>query len=129
MPDFLLEIGTEEIPARMIESAWREMTKRVLDLLTSQSLFNVEQAIEQSGGPDASGIGFFLSATPRRLALMVPGVPATQPDVTEQMLPGRRRKLHIRMDSPLPRQHAFAKKAGVDVSQSGEGDRLPKASI
>ena len=59
MPDFLLEIGTEEIPARMIESAWREMTRRVLDLLTNQSLFTIEQAAERVGDPEAGGIGFF----------------------------------------------------------------------
>ena len=29
MPDFLLEIGTEEIPARMIEARHQELQKRV----------------------------------------------------------------------------------------------------
>ena len=29
MPDFLLEIGTEEIPARMIDAAPDELTRRV----------------------------------------------------------------------------------------------------
>ena len=33
MPDFLLEIGTEEIPARMIDAASRELKQRVTDLL------------------------------------------------------------------------------------------------
>jgi glycyl-tRNA synthetase beta chain len=116
MPDFLLEIGTEEIPARMIESAWHEMTKRVLDLLTNQSLFTIEQATERVGKPEAAGIGFFLSATPRRLALLVPGVSAFQADVTEQML-GPSTKVAYKDGQPTPAAEAFAKKAGVDVSR------------
>jgi glycyl-tRNA synthetase beta chain len=116
MPDFLLEIGTEEIPARMIESAWREMTKRVLDLLTNQSLFTIEQATERLGNPEAGGIGFFLSATPRRLALVVPGISGFQPDVTEQML-GPSTKVAYKDGQPTPAAEAFAKKTGVDVSR------------
>ncbi len=37
MSDFLLEIGTEEIPARMIDSAREELAKRVGDLLTARA--------------------------------------------------------------------------------------------
>ncbi len=114
MPDFLLEIGLEEIPARMIESAWREMTKRVLDLLTSHSLFAREQAAERVEDPE--GTGFFFSATPRRLALLVPGVASFQPDATEQML-GPSTKIAYKDGQPTPAAQAFAKKAGVEVSQ------------
>ena len=38
MPDFLLEIGTEEIPARMIDSARDELARRVGDLLQRERL-------------------------------------------------------------------------------------------
>ena len=38
MSDFLLEIGTEEIPARMIDSAREELAKRVGDLLQRERL-------------------------------------------------------------------------------------------
>jgi glycyl-tRNA synthetase beta subunit len=34
MPDFLLEIGTEEIPARMIQEASEELQKRIEELLS-----------------------------------------------------------------------------------------------
>jgi glycyl-tRNA synthetase beta chain len=100
----------------MIESAWREMTKRVLDLLTNQSLFTIEQATERLGNPEAGGIGFFLSATPRRLALVVPGISGFQPDVTEQML-GPSTKVAYKDGQPTPAAEAFAKKTGVDVSR------------
>ena len=38
MPDFLLEIGTEEIPARMIDSARDELARRAQDLLSRERL-------------------------------------------------------------------------------------------
>ena len=52
MANFLLEIGTEEIPARMIASAAEELTKRVRDLLAREHL------------AEAAGCGIFLHAAP-----------------------------------------------------------------
>jgi glycyl-tRNA synthetase beta chain len=110
MPDFLLEIGTEEIPARMMDSAWMEMAKRLSDLLMRESLCNAEPS------PGMTGIGFLEAATPRRLALVVPGVIASQPDVTEQIT-GPSFKVAFKDGKPTPAAEAFAKKAGVDVAQ------------
>ncbi len=101
MPDFLLEIGTEEIPARMIQDASQELQKRVEELLTKNSLPH---------------LGIKRSETPRRLALIASGIPTTQPDVQEQ-LTGPAIKVAYRDGQPTPAAHAFAKKAGVDVSQ------------
>ncbi len=101
MPDFLLEIGTEEIPARMIQEASQELQKRVEELLAKNSL--PHQGIKRS-------------ETPRRLALIASGIPATQPDVQEQ-LTGPATKVAYKDGQPTPAAHAFAKKAGVDVSQ------------
>jgi glycyl-tRNA synthetase beta chain len=101
MPDFLLEIGTEEIPARMIQDASQELQKRVEELLAKNSL--PHQGIKRS-------------ETPRRLALIASGIPATQPDVQEQ-LTGPATKVAYKDGQPTPAAHAFAKKAGVDVAQ------------
>ena len=38
MPDFLLEIGCEEIPARMIDAASRELRERLNSLLQRERL-------------------------------------------------------------------------------------------
>ncbi len=70
MPEFLLEIGCEEIPARMIDAASRELRERVSALLSRERLAPAE-------------VTYFDS--PRRLAVMVAGVPAAQPDVTEEV--------------------------------------------
>jgi glycyl-tRNA synthetase beta chain len=115
MPDFLLEIGTEEIPARMIENAWQEMCRRVVDLLLSQSLFSLENN-ERIRNGDATGIGFRQSATPRRLALMVPRISESQPDLTETIV-GPSTKVAYKDGKPTPAAEAFAKKAGVEVAQ------------
>src|ERR1051326_622823 len=116
MPDFLLEIGVEEIPARMIDAAWKELADKVLNLLTRESLFHPEESLGRIGRSESTGIGFMTSATPRRLALIVPGLAASQPDVTEQIT-GPSTKVAFKDGKPTPAAEAFAKKAGVDVSK------------
>jgi glycyl-tRNA synthetase beta chain len=101
MPDFLLEIGCEEIPARMIDAASQELRERVGALLNRERLA-------------ASEIAHF--DTPRRLAVLASGIPATQPDVTERMN-GPSASVAYKDGQPTPAAHAFARKAGVDVSQ------------
>jgi glycyl-tRNA synthetase beta chain len=101
MPDFLLEIGCEEIPARMIDGASKELCERVSALLSRERL-------------NAGAISRF--ETPRRLALMASEVSASQPDSTEQ-LTGPSAKVAYKDGQPTPAAHAFAKKAGIDVSQ------------
>ena len=103
MPDFLLEIGTEEIPARMIQER-------------QPGIAEARRGI--AGKKFASCIkGIKRSETPRRLALTCcAGIPATQPDVQEQ-LTGPATKVAYKDGQPTPAAHAFAKKAGVDVSQ------------
>ncbi|MGO8794707.1 MAG: glycine--tRNA ligase subunit beta [Candidatus Sulfotelmatobacter sp.] len=101
MPDFLLEIGCEEIPARMIDAASQELRGRVGALLSREHLA-------------ADEITSFES--PRRLAVMAAGIPAGQPDVTEQIT-GPSANVAYKDGQPTPAAHAFAKKAGIDVAQ------------
>src|SRR5215469_16528052 len=107
MPDFLLEIGCEEIPARMIDAGSQELRERVSKLLERERLM-----------PSDSVIPF---DTPRRLAILASGIPAAQPDVTEQIT-GPSVSVAFKDGQPTPAAQAFAKKAGVDVS------KLEKAS-
>src|SRR6187401_1311589 len=66
MPDLLLELFSEEIPARMQARAADDLKKMVTDKLVDAGLVY-------------EGARAF--ATPRRLALTVQGVPARQPDL------------------------------------------------
>jgi glycyl-tRNA synthetase beta chain len=101
MADFLLEIGCEEIPARMINAASEELRERVSALLRRERLA-------------AGEITYF--DTPRRLAVLASGIPAAQDDVTEQVN-GPSLNVAYKDGQPTPAAHAFAKKSGVDVSQ------------
>ena len=102
MPDFLLEIGCEEIPARMIDAASQELKKRVQDLLARERLSTSGEVVALD--------------TPRRLAVLASGIPEAQPEVTDQER-GPAVSVAFKDGQPTPAAHAFAKKAGVDVSQ------------
>jgi len=101
MPDFLLEIGTEEIPARMIDAASRELKQRVTDLLKRERLTSGEVVAFD---------------TPRRLSVLASGISVSQPDLTERVN-GPSANIAYKDGQPTPAAHAFAKKAGVEVSK------------
>ncbi len=101
MADFLLEIGTEEIPARMLDSARDELARRAKDLLARERL------------ADAPVIESF--STPRRIAVLAREVALQQPDVHEQ-LTGPSLKVAFKDGVPTPAAEAFARKAGVAVT-------------
>jgi glycyl-tRNA synthetase beta chain len=105
MPDFLLEIGCEEIPARMIAAASQELRERLNRLLQRERL-------------EPTGALAHLDS-PRRLAVVASGLPAAQPDVTEQVN-GPSVQVAYKEGQPTPAAHAFAKKVGVDVSRLGK---------
>jgi glycyl-tRNA synthetase beta chain len=102
MPDFLLEIGLEEVPARMIAGAEAELGRRVLDFLTRESLLNRD-----------AGVATY--STPRRLAVLVRDVRSAQADTQEQ-LTGPSWRVAFQDGVPTAAAEAFAKKAGVAVS-------------
>jgi glycyl-tRNA synthetase beta chain len=99
MPDFLLEIGCEEIPARMLDAASEELRERIGALLTRERL-------------PATQIASF--ETPRRLAVMASGLPHAQPDVTEE-IKGPPVNVAYENGQPNAKAHAFASKAGIEV--------------
>src|SRR5580704_2596105 len=102
MSDFLLEIGLEEVPARMIAGAEAELGRRVHDLLTRERLLE-------------NGATVKTCSTPRRLAVLVDGVRAAQADV-EEKLTGPSWSVAFKDGAPTKAAEAFAKKAGMEVS-------------
>ncbi|KJC41472.1 glycyl-tRNA synthetase subunit beta [Bradyrhizobium sp. LTSP885] len=69
MPDLLLELFSEEIPARMQAKAVDDLRRMVTEKLVAEGLVY-------------EGVKAF--ATPRRLALTVHGIPGRQPDLKEE---------------------------------------------
>ena len=102
MADFLLEIGLDEIPARMIAAAEAELGRRVNDLLARERLLSGDARLTTY-------------STPRRLAVLVKGVRAAQED-TEEKLTGPSWKVAFKDEAPTAAAEAFAKKAGVAIA-------------
>ncbi|MGY3108941.1 MULTISPECIES: glycine--tRNA ligase subunit beta [unclassified Bradyrhizobium] len=91
MPDLLLELFSEEIPARMQAKAADDLRRMVTDKLVAEGLVY-------------EGAKAF--ATPRRLALTVHGIPARQPDLkTERRGP--------KMGAPDAAVQGFLKATGL----------------
>ncbi|MEW6639644.1 MAG: glycine--tRNA ligase subunit beta [Pseudomonadota bacterium] len=91
MPDLLLELFSEEIPARMQAKAAEDLRRMVTDKLVAEGLVY-------------EGAKAFV--TPRRLALTVHGVPARQPDLKEE-------RKGPRVGAPDAAIQGFLKSAGL----------------
>ncbi len=99
MPDFLLEIGCEEIPARMIDAAALELARRVGDLFRRHSLSHAAPHV--------------VFSTPRRLAVII-GTADQQPVEWVKQL-GPSEKVGFSAGNPTKAAEAFAQRMGVRV--------------
>ena len=95
MPDLLLEIFSEEIPARMQTQGSKDLERLVVGALSERGLL-------------FEGIRAF--SGPRRLTLAISGLPAKQPDVSEE-------KKGPRVGAPEKAIEGFLKSAGVTLEQ------------
>jgi glycyl-tRNA synthetase beta chain len=100
MPSFLLEVGTEELPASFLSSAVSQWKSRIPQTLEENSL--TYDAVEVYG-------------TPRRLAVLIKGLPSQQAD-REEEIKGPPAQAAFKDGNPTPAAQGFAKKQGVEVS-------------
>ncbi|HIE11930.1 MAG TPA: glycine--tRNA ligase subunit beta [Desulfotomaculum sp.] len=100
MRDFLLEIGTEEIPARFIPGALAELGEKAAALLREARL----------GHGDVRTYG-----TPRRLVLFVTRVAERQEACVKEVKGPPRRSAFDESGRPTKAATGFAKSQGVDV--------------
>jgi glycyl-tRNA synthetase beta chain len=99
MPNFLLEVGTEELPASFVDSAIAQWRSRIPQSLTNHNL--TAEAIEVYG-------------TPRRLAVLIKGLPSQQPDRDEE-IKGPPAQAAFKDGKPTKAAEGFAKKQGVEL--------------
>src|SRR6202140_4952269 len=104
MPDLLLELFSEEIPARMQAKAADDLRRMVTDKLVAEGLVY-------------EGAKAF--ATPRRLALTVHGMPARQSDLKEE-------RKGPRVGGPQAAIGGFLKAAGLASLDEAKIQRDPK---
>ncbi len=106
MAELLLELLSEEIPARMQDRAADDLKRLVCERLGK------------------AGLGFETAesfATPRRLTLVVEGLPTAQPDVTEE-------RRGPRADAPERAIEGFLKSVGLTRDQVEERE-TPKGTM
>src|SRR6476646_1127235 len=95
MPDLLLELFSEEIPARMQVQASKDLERLIVGALSYRGvLFEAARAF----------------AGPRRLTVAVSGLPVKQPDVSEE-------KKGPRVGAPEKAIEGFLKSAGITLDQ------------
>ena len=104
MPDLLLELFSEEIPARMQAKAAEDLRRMVTDKLVAEGLVY-------------EGAKAF--ATPRRLALTVHGIPARQADLKEE-------RKGPRVGGPDAAIQGFLKATGLSSLEEATIQRDPK---
>lgn len=100
MATFLLEVGTEELPADFVGDALRQWQSRIPKSLEEHYL--TSENIEYFG-------------TPRRLAVLIHGLPDRQPDQEEEVK-GPPAQAAFKNGEPTKAAIGFAQKQGVDVA-------------
>ncbi|HLN23600.1 MAG TPA: glycine--tRNA ligase subunit beta, partial [Patescibacteria group bacterium] len=100
MAELLLELLSEEIPARMQARAAEDLEKMVVE------------GLKKNGLAIGSARSF---VTPRRLTLVIDGLPAATPDVSEE-------RRGPRVGAPPQALDGFLKGAGVTVEQCEQRD-------
>lgn len=100
MPAFLLEVGTEELPASFLSDAILQWRSRIPQSLAANSLSSA--SVEVYG-------------TPRRLAVLITDIPSQQPD-REEEIKGPPAQAAFKDGQPTPAATGFAKKQGVDIA-------------
>jgi len=107
MPDLLLELFSEEIPARMQAKAADDLRKMVADKLVAEGLVY-------------EGAKAFV--TPRRLALTVHGIPQRQPDLKQE-------RKGPKIGAPDAAVQGFLKAAGLKSLDEAKIQRDPKGDF
>jgi glycyl-tRNA synthetase beta chain len=106
MPDLLLELFSEEIPARMQAAAARDLERLMVGALTDRGF--LFESIKAFAGP-------------RRLTLAITGLPAEQKDVREELKGPR-------VDAPEAALAGFLKKTGLTKEQL-KVETTPKGDV
>ncbi|MBV9570684.1 MAG: glycine--tRNA ligase subunit beta [Alphaproteobacteria bacterium] len=106
MPDLLLELFSEEIPARMQAQAGKDLERLVVGALSDRGL--LFEAAKSFAGP-------------RRLTLAIAGLPAKQPDVSEELKGPK-------VDAPQAALDGFLRKTGLTKEQL-KIEKTPKGDV
>lgn len=97
--EYLLEVRTEEIPARMLQPGIERLGTRVFEELVTRAL--APRKVETG-------------CTPRRLVLILTGLPASEPDREEEQVGPPARIAFDEEGKPTKALEGFARRLGVE---------------
>ena len=100
--DLVVELGTEEIPASMLDAAAQQFAQCLVSGLSEARL---EAALE--------AVWF----TPRRIIVGIGGIPVRQDDQTETIIGPPKRVAYDAQGAPTKAASAFAEKNGIKLSR------------
>jgi glycyl-tRNA synthetase beta chain len=101
--EFLVEIGTEELPSSFVRHALRSLDRSALELIAQARLGTEALSVHPMG-------------TPRRLALRIRGLAERQPDRNETVMGPPWSAAFEKDGKPKKAATGFAKKHGVEIS-------------
>ena len=110
----LLEIGTEEIPARFLQAALPDMKNNVVRVFDEYRI-------------GYNDINVF--ATPRRIAMIANGLASTQKDITKEVFGPSKKVAYDENGNPTKAATGFANSLGIKASdlrtkQKGKGEYI-----
>jgi glycyl-tRNA synthetase beta chain len=111
--EYLLEVRSEEIPARMLPGASRELATRLFEELMARGL-----------GPREVETGY----TPRRLVLVLSGLPEREADRDEEVV-GPPASVAFKDGAATDAARAFARRCGVPVEELPPPQLIPGEEV
>ena len=123
--NFLVELGTEELPPTQLKKLWQGFADGIINGLN-------EAGLRDEGGDQPLKEGtnepIMFPASPRRLAFIVNDLPEKQPN-RDEVIWGPPAKIAFDADGkPTKAAEGFAKKAGIDLADASEENGKLKVS-
>jgi glycyl-tRNA synthetase beta chain len=104
MPQLLLELGTEELPASAVRRAFTDLGSKISSSLAKESVLEAQTSSVTMG-------------TPRRLIVAIDGVETRQPDSEKKMRGPGLKGAYDANGNPTPALLGFCRGQGVEVSE------------
>ncbi|MCE2767875.1 MAG: glycine--tRNA ligase subunit beta [Fimbriimonadaceae bacterium] len=108
MPEFLLEVGCEELPASFVEKAYRDLAD------------SLSKELEAVGVKQSDPVVY---GTPRRLIVSFPELAATQPDSSKEQRGPSLAAAFTPEGEPTNALKGFCKSQGVEISDLRKDDQ------
>ena len=108
MPEFLLEVGCEELPASFVEKAYRDLAD------------SLSKELEAVGVKQSDPLVY---GTPRRLIVSFPDLAATQPDSSKEQRGPSLAAAFTPEGEPTNALKGFCKSQGVEISDLRKDDQ------